>query len=145
MNNDAQALMNQQAELAEAALYAQEWINTATSILEKQPAILRSEQPNQAFDALAASVDGLDWLHQLANAAHNLGEIEFDENGNSTFSKFGVSLLNITTELVNVMEASDTYISANKGQFKPFAELENVAQPKLIFEFIIKLFTFKLN
>jgi A/G-specific adenine glycosylase len=44
-----------------------------------------------------------------------------------------------------VMEASDTYISANKGQFKPFAELENVAQPKLIFEFIIKLFTFKLN
>jgi A/G-specific adenine glycosylase len=44
-----------------------------------------------------------------------------------------------------VMEASDTYISANKGQFIPFAELENVAQPKLIFEFIIKLFTFKLN
>jgi len=25
------------------------------------------------------------------------------------------------------------------------AELENLAQPKLIFEFIIKLFTFKLN
>jgi hypothetical protein len=43
------------------------------------------------------------------------------------------------------MEASDTYISANKGQFITFAELENVAQPKLIFEFIIKLFTFKLN
>ena len=73
MKNDAQALMNQQAELAEAAIYAQEWINTAISILEKQPAILRSEQPNQAFDALAASVDGLDWLHQLATAAHNLG------------------------------------------------------------------------
>jgi A/G-specific adenine glycosylase len=44
-----------------------------------------------------------------------------------------------------VMEASDTYISANRGQFIPVAELENVAQPKLIFEFIIKLFTFKLN
>ena len=44
-----------------------------------------------------------------------------------------------------VMEASNTYISANRGQFIPFAELENVAQPKLIFEFIIKLFTFKLN
>jgi polyribonucleotide nucleotidyltransferase len=40
MKNDAQALMNQQAELAEAALYAQEWINTATSILEKTDFII---------------------------------------------------------------------------------------------------------
>jgi hypothetical protein len=128
MKNDAQALMNQQAELAEAALYAQEWINTATSILEKQPAILRSEQPNKAFDALAASVDGLDWLHQLANAAHNLGEIEFDENGNSTFSKFGNSLLNITTELVNVMEASDTLLLADLVEYELLPLLANFRQ-----------------
>ncbi len=44
-----------------------------------------------------------------------------------------------------VMEVSGTYFLANKEQFLPLAELENLAQPKLIFEFIIKLFTFKLN
>jgi hypothetical protein len=43
------------------------------------------------------------------------------------------------------MEVSDTYFSANKEQFIRSAELETIAQPKLIFEFIIKLFTFKLN
>lgn len=128
MKNDAQALMNQQAELAEAALYAQEWINTATSILEKQPAILRSEQPNQAFDALAASVDGLDWLHQLANAAHNLGEIEFDESGDSAFSKFGSSLLTITTELVSVMESSDTLLLADLVEYELLPLLANFRQ-----------------
>ncbi len=128
MKNDAQALMNQQAELAEAALYAQEWINTATSILVKQPAILRSEQPHQAFDALAASVDGLDWLHQLATAAHNLGEIEFDGNGESAFSKFGTSLLNITTELVNVMEASDTLLLADLVEYELLPLLTNFRQ-----------------
>jgi hypothetical protein len=120
--------MNQQAELAEAAFYAQEWINTATSILEKQPAILRSEQPNQAFDALAASVDGLDWLHQLANAAHNLGEIEFDESGDSAFSKFGSSLLKITTELVSVMESSDTLLLADLVEYELLPLLANFRQ-----------------
>jgi hypothetical protein len=128
MKNDAQALMNQQAELAEAAIYAQEWINTAISILEKQPAILRSEQPNQAFDALAASVDGLDWLHQLANAAHNLGEIEFDESGDSAFSKFGSSLLKITTELVSVMESSDTLLLADLVEYELLPLLANFRQ-----------------
>ena len=39
MKNDAHAIMQQQAELAEAAVYAQEWINTATTILEAQPEI----------------------------------------------------------------------------------------------------------
>jgi hypothetical protein len=128
MKNDAQVLMSQQAELAEAALYAQEWINTASSILEKQPAILRSEQPNQAFDALAASVDGLDWLHQLATAAHNLGDIEVDENGESAFSKFGSSLLNITTELVNVMEACDTLLLADLVEYELLPLLANFRQ-----------------
>jgi hypothetical protein len=73
-------------------------------------------------------VDGLDWLHQLANAAHNLGEIEFDEKGNSTFSKFGNSLLNITTELVNVMEASDTLLLADLVEYELRPLLANFRQ-----------------
>jgi len=44
-----------------------------------------------------------------------------------------------------VMEVSDAYFLANNEQFVPLAELENLAQPKLIFEFVLKLFTFKLN
>ena len=118
MKNDAHAIMQQQAELAEAAVYAQEWINTATTILEAQPEILRSAEPNPAFEALAASVEGLDWLHQLAIAAHNLGDIRISENGESEFSRFGNDLLRITTELVKVMESCDNVMLADLVEYE---------------------------
>ncbi|MFM6954341.1 MAG: A/G-specific adenine glycosylase [Sphingobacteriaceae bacterium] len=44
-----------------------------------------------------------------------------------------------------VMEVSDAFISSNEGQFIPLAALDKLAQPKLIFEFILKLITFKEN
>ena len=73
-------------------------------------------------------MDGLDWLHQLANAAHNLGEIEFDESGDSAFSKFGSSLLKITTELVSVMESSDTLLLADLVEYELLPLLANFRQ-----------------
>lgn len=113
MKNDVQALVEQQAELAEAATYAVQWINTATSILQRQTEVLRGDNPKLAFEALAASVDGLDWLHQFSNAAHHLGDVRVLENGETAFSQFGSELLKITTELVNVMESFDTMLLAD--------------------------------
>jgi hypothetical protein len=81
MKNDVQALVEQKEELAEAASYAVQWIETATSILERQTNVLRGDDPKLAFEALAASVDGLDWLHQFSTAAHHLGDVTILENG----------------------------------------------------------------
>ncbi len=113
MKNDVQALVEQQAELAEAAIYAVQWIETATSILQRQTNVLRGDNPKLAFEALAASVDGLDWLHQFSTAAHHLGDVTILENGESDFSQFGSELLKITTELVHVMEDYDTMLLAD--------------------------------
>jgi hypothetical protein len=113
MKNDVQALVEQKEELAEAASYAVQWIETATSILERQTNVLRGDDPKLAFEALAASVDGLDWLHQFSTAAHHLGDVTILENGESAFSMFGSELLKITTELVHVMEDYDTMLLAD--------------------------------
>ena len=113
MKNDVQALVEQKAELAEAANYAIQWIETATSILHRQTNVLRGDNPKLAFEALAASVDGLDWLHQFSTAAHHLGDVTVLENGESAFSMFGSELLKITTELVHVMEDYDTMLLAD--------------------------------
>jgi len=113
MKNDVQALVEQKTELAEAASYAIQWIETATSILHRQTNVLRGDNPKLAFEALAASVDGLDWLHQFSTAAHHLGDVTILENGESAFSMFGSELLKITTELVHVMEDYDTMLLAD--------------------------------
>ena len=113
MKNDVQALVEQKEELAEAASYAVQWIETATSILERQTNVLRGDDPKLAFEALAASVDGLDWLHHFSTAAHHLGDVTILENGDSAFSMFGSELLKITTELVHVMEDYDTMLLAD--------------------------------
>ena len=112
MQNTIEASVNHQADLAETAIYAQEWISNAIGIMKNQPVVLRGAYPQEAFKTLAASVDGLDWLHQFAEAAHTLGKVA-KEGGESSFSIFGRELLVLTTEFVDAMEACDTTLLAD--------------------------------
>lgn len=112
MQNAVETMADHQADLAETAIYAQEWITNAIAIMKNQPVVLRGSQPNTAFETLAASVDGLDWLHQFAEAAHTLGKIEkIDQD--SSFSIFGRELLILTSEFIDAMEACDTMLLAD--------------------------------
>ena len=112
MQNTIEASIDHQADLAETAVYAQEWITNAISIMKNQPVVLRGPQPAIAFETLAASVDGLDWLHQFAEAAHTLGNVA-KNSGESSFSIFGRELLILTSEFIDAMEACDTMLLAD--------------------------------
>lgn len=112
MQNTIESSTNYQEDLAETAVYAQEWIANAIAIMKNQPVVLRGPQPTTAFETIAASVDGLEWLHQFSEAAHTLGNVD-KSNGKSSFSVFGQELLILTGEFVDAMEVCDTMLLAD--------------------------------
>ena len=131
----ADTLVNTESrqQLNEAAGDAQIWLTNAIDVLGNQPFMLRSLDTRSAFETLAASVDGLDWLNQFAHAAHELGDVT-TENGESAFSKFSPELMTVTTELVSAMEISDKLLLADLVEYElvPLLERFRTATNELI-------------